>query len=371
MEQKYELGKRKYVLGGIACLIIFTYIFRLFTLQVLSDEYVVSAANNAFLKHILFPARGAVTDRNGKLLVYNQPAYDIMVVMKEQVGVDTMELCKTLGITPEWYKRRMDEIRDPRRNPGYSRYTQQMFMSQLSAEEFSNFREKLFSYPGFYVQKRSIRQYSYPYAAHVLGDVGEVGPKDIKNDDYYNSGDYIGKLGIERQYEKQLRGEKGVEILLRDSRGRIKGRYQDGKLDEPPVPGKNLVLSLDIELQALGERLMSGKKGGIVAIEPSTGEILCMVSSPTYDPRLMVGRQRGKNHLDLARDAWKPLLNRSIMGQFPPGSTFKIVKGIIGLKEGVNSKSVYMTFLSQLSWDCISQLSVLEVKIACRNKESV
>ena len=152
-------------------------------------------------------------------------------------------------------------------------------------------------YPGFYVQKRSIRQYTYPYAAHVLGDVGEVSPKDIEQNNYYRSGDYIGKLGIERQYEEQLRGEKGVEILLRDSRGRIKGRYQDGKFDQAPVPGKNLVLSLDMDLQALGERLMKGKKGGIVAIEPSTGEILCMVSAPSYDPRLLVGRQRGESDI--------------------------------------------------------------------------
>lgn len=335
MEKKYELGKRKYVLGGIACVIIFTYILRLLSLQLLSEDFKRNADSNAFLKRILFPARGSVKDRNGKLLVYNQPAYDIMVVMKEQEGVDTMDVCNTLGITREWYERRMNEIRDPRRNPGYSKYTQQLFMSQLSAEEFSNFNEKLFCFPGFYVQKRSIRQYAYPYAAHVLGDVGEVGPKDIETDTYYNSGDYIGKLGIERQYEKQLRGEKGVEILLRDSRGRIKGRYQDGKFDSAPIPGKNLVLSLDVELQALGERLMKGKKGGIVAIEPSTGEILCMVSSPTYDPRTMVGRQRGANNNRLSRSPHKPLLNRAIMGLYPPGSTFKTTQALTLLQEGI------------------------------------
>lgn len=342
MKKKYELGRRKYVICAIAVTIILTYILRLFTLQLLSEEYKFYADNNAFLNRILFPARGAITDRNGKLLVFNQPAYDIMVVMKEQVGVDTIDLCRTLGITPEWYQRRMDEIRDPRRNPGYSRHTPQLFMNQLSAEEFSTFSEKLFCYPGFYVQKRSIRQYTYPYAAHVLGDVGEVSPKDIEQNNYYRSGDYIGKLGIERQYEEQLRGEKGVEILLRDSRGRIKGRYQDGKFDQAPVPGKNLVLSLDMELQALGERLMKGKKGGIVAIEPSTGEILCMVSSPTYDPRMMVGRQRGENNKLLSRNPHKPLLNRAIMGQYPPGSTFKTTQALIFLQEGiVNSHTHY------------------------------
>lgn len=339
MENKYELEKRKYVLGGIACMIVLAYILRLFSLQLLSEDFKRYADSNAFLRRMLFPARGTVKDRNGKLLVYNQSAYDIMVVMKEQEGVDTMDVCNTLGITRDWYERRMNEIRDPRRNPGYSRYTQQLFMGQLSAEEFSNFNEKLFCFPGFYVQKRCIRQYNYPYAAHVLGDVGEVGPKDIKEDPYYNSGDYIGKLGIERQYEKQLRGEKGVEILLRDSKGRIKGRYQDGKFDSPPIPGKNLTLSLDVELQALGERLMKGKKGGIVAIEPSTGEILCMVSSPTYDPRTMVGRQRGVNNSRLSRSSHKPLLNRAIMGVYPPGSTFKTTQALTFLQEGIITPS--------------------------------
>lgn len=339
MEKKYELGKRKYVLAGIACIIIFAYILRLFSLQLLSEDFKRNADSNAFLRRMLFPARGTVKDRNGKLLVYNQPAYDIMVVMREQEGVDTMDVCNALGITRDWYERRMNEIRDPRRNPGYSRYTQQLFMGQLSAEEFSTFNEKLFCFPGFYVQRRSIRQYTYPYAAHVLGDVGEVGPKDIEADDYYSSGDYIGKLGIERQYERQLRGEKGVEILLRDSRGRIKGRYQDGKFDSAPIPGKNLVLSLDVELQALGERLMKGKKGGIVAIEPATGEILCMVSSPTYDPRTMVGRQRGANNNRLSHSPHKPLLNRAIMGQYPPGSTFKTTQALTFLQEGIITPS--------------------------------
>lgn len=335
MENKYALSKRKYVMGAIACIIVLTYIFRLFTLQLLSEDFKRNADSNAFLKRILFPARGAITDRNGKLLVYNQPAYDIMVVMKEQIGVDTLDLCHALGITPDWYVRRMKEIRDPRRNPGYSSYTQQLFMSQLSAEEFSKFREKMFCFPGFYIQKRSIRQYSFPYAAHVLGDVGEVGPQDIERDRYYKSGDYIGKLGVERQYEEQLRGEKGVEILLRDSRGRVKGRYQDGKFDQPPIPGKNITLSIDADLQALGEQLMKGKKGGIVAIEPATGEILCMVSSPTYDPRMMVGRQRGVNNNLLSRDPHKPLLNRAIMGQYPPGSTFKTTQALTFLQEGI------------------------------------
>ena len=328
----YSLNNRKYVLGFSVAFILIIYLVRLFSLQLMSDDYKMRADSNAFMRRILFPARGAITDRNGKLLVYNQPAYDVMVVMKEQVGVDTIHLCRSLGITREWYERRMKEIKN---TVGYSMHTQQVFMSQLSAKEFSNFQEKLFHFPGFYIQKRNIRQYTGPYATHLLGDVGEVSPADIENDEYYRSGDYIGKLGVESSYERHLRGVKGSEILLRDVRGRIKGRYQNGKFDVQPIPGKNLTLSIDLELQKLGERLMQGKLGSIVAIEPATGEILCMVNAPTYDPRSMVGRQRGKRHKELSADPMKPLLNRSIMGLYPPGSTFKTSQALTFLQEGI------------------------------------
>ena len=334
----YELENRKYVIGGVATAIVVIYIIRLFVLQIMSDDYRKSADSNAFFKKIEYPSRGVITDRNGKLLVYNEPSYDLMVIMNEQRGhIDTLEFCEALGITPQFYEKRMSEIKDYNRNPGYSRFTQQLFMSQLSEQEFAMFQEKLFRFPGFYVQKRSIRQYQYPYAAHVLGDVAEVSQYDIEDDDYYQAGDYIGKLGVERYYEKQLRGEKGVQILLRDARGRIQGKYNNGLYDHKPVAGKDLTLSLDIELQALGERLLEGKIGSIVAIEPSTGEVLCMVSSPTYDPRRMVGRKRGKNHDLLSRDPWRPLLNRSIMGQYPPGSTFKTSQALTFMTEGITT----------------------------------
>lgn len=336
--EDYILSKRKYVLGFASIFVVAIYILRLFALQMTSEDYKMRADSNALMRRIQFPARGAITDRNGTLLVYNQPAYDIMVVMQEQEGVDTLDLCESLGIDIDWYKRRMAEIKDRSRNPGYSRFTQQLFMSQLSMEEFSNFHEKQFRFPGFYIQKRSIRQYAFPYAAHILGDIGEVNPADIEADEYYRMGDYIGKQGIERSYEKQLRGIKGSEILLRDVHGRIKGRYQDGRFDEQPIPGKNLTLSIDIELQKLGERLMQNKLGSIVAIEPSTGEILCMVTSPTYDPRSMVGRQRGKKHHELSMDPMKPLLNRAIMGTYPPGSTFKTSQALTFLQEGIITK---------------------------------
>ena len=277
----YGLENRKYVIGGVAIFIVVVYILRLFALQIMSDDYKKNADSNAFLKKIDYPSRGVITDRNGKLLVFNQPSYDVMIVINEARNrLDTLEFCNALNITKEEFDKRMETIKDRSKNPGYSRFTQQLFMSQLSDKDFSIFHEKMFRFPGVYIQRRSIRHYQYPVAAHVLGDVAEVSPADIEEDEYYQPGDYIGKLGVERKYEKQLRGEKGVQILLRDAHGRIQGSYQNGALDKRPVPGKNLTLSIDYDLQALGERLMEGKIGSIVAIEPSTGEVLCMVSSP-------------------------------------------------------------------------------------------
>ncbi|MBO4607628.1 MAG: penicillin-binding protein 2, partial [Prevotella sp.] len=332
----YELDKRQYVIGGVAIAVVVIYIIRLFTLQIMSDDYKKNADSNAFLKKVEFPSRGIISDRNGKNLVYNQPSYDIMVIVNEQRSrLDTIEFCKALNITKDYFIRRMKDIQDRSKNPGYSSFTQQLFMSQLSDQEFSVFQEKAYKFPGFYIQRRSIRQYEYPSAALLLGDVAEVSPDDIAEDDYYQPGDYIGKIGIERSYEKQLRGVKGVQILLRDARGRIQGNYRNGEFNTKPVPGKDIQLGIDIDLQRLGERLMEGKLGSIVAIEPATGEVLCMVSSPSYDPRMMIGRQRGKNHLALARDPLKPLLNRAIMGTYPPGSTFKTGQGLTFLTEGI------------------------------------
>ncbi len=336
MSNEHVFDNRQYVIGGAAVFIVLVFILRLFTLQIMSDDYKKNADSNAFMKKVDYPARGVISDRNGTLLVYNKNSYDLMVVMKElENHLDTAEFCRTLGITKQFFIDRMAEIKDETRNPGYSSYTQQIFMTQLSEEAFSVFQEKLYRFPGFYVQRRSIRQYALPYAAHVLGDVGEVSKSDIRDDSYYQSGDYIGKLGVEKYYEKELRGEKGMQIMLRDARGRIQGSYMDGALDRRPVPGKDLTLSIDIELQALGERLLEGKIGSIVAIDPSTGEVLCMVSSPSYDPRLMTGKNRGKMQTALARDPWKPLLNRSIMGMYPPGSTFKTTQGLTFLTEGI------------------------------------
>lgn len=322
---------RKYILGGIAVAVVIIYLIRLFSLQLMSDDYKKNADSNAFRKEIQYPSRGLILDRKGRLLVYNESSYNIMVVMNDQRGIDTLDFCQTVGITKDFYIKRMDEIKS---KISYSRYTPQLFMSQIPAEEFSVFREKLFRFKGFSVEKRSVRHYTTGLGAHLLGDVGEVNDKDIANDDYYQSGDFIGKLGVERSYEKDLRGEKGMRIMLRDVHGRTQGHYQNGKYDKAPVPGKDVTLSIDLDLQALAERLLEGKLGAIVAIEPSTGQILCMASSPTYDPRLTVGRNRGKYHQQLSRDPMRPLLNRAIMGTYPPGSTFKITQALMGLQEG-------------------------------------
>ena len=361
--KNYGLEYRRFVIAGVATFIVIVYIIRLFTLQLMSDDYKKNADSNAFLKKIAYPSRGVIKDRHGKLLVYNQPSYDIMVVMNEAKNhLDTLEFCEALRITREEFDERMEAIKDRSKNPGYSRFTEQMFMSQLSDHDFSVLQEKMYRFPGFYVQKRSIRQYEYPYAAHVLGDVAEVSPSDIEEDDYYQSGDYIGKLGVERYYEKYLRGEKGVQILLRDAHGRIQGSYKDGELDRPPVPGKNLTLGIDIDLQALGERLLEGKIGSIVAIEPKTGEVLCMVSSPTYDPRMMVGRQRSKSHIELSRNSWKPLLNRSIMGQYPPGSTFKTTQALTFMSEGI--------ITAQTAYPCYHGFVYKGLRVGCHGHGS-
>ncbi|MBO4812333.1 MAG: penicillin-binding protein 2 [Prevotella sp.] len=339
----YGLEYRKFVVAGVAIVIVVVYILRLFTLQLMSDDYKKTADSNAFLRKIDYPSRGVITDRNGNLLVYNQPSYDIMVVEQEaRDHFDTLELCQTLGISRRELDSCIAVMHDTRKNPGYSRYTQQMLVSQLSDQDFSVFQEKSYRFPGFYVRRRSIRQYGYSFAAHVLGDVAEVSRADIEDDDYYQPGDYIGKLGVERFYEKVLRGEKGVQILLRDARGRVQGSYQNGALDHKPVPGRNLTLSIDKDLQELAERLLEGKRGSIVAIEPQTGEVLCMATSPSYDPNIMVGRQRSKSHRELQQDPARPLFNRSIMGTYPPGSTFKTTQGLTFLNEGViTDKTLY------------------------------
>lgn len=348
---------RKFVLGGIALIIVLSYITRLAFLQLSEEEYKKRADSNAFLYNPIFPSRGVIYDRNGELLVYNQPAYDIMVVMREVKNLDTLDFCHTLGITREYFDQRMEQIKDEEKNPGYSTYTQQIFMSQIPAQELSVFQEKLFRFQGFYVRERTIRRYATDNCAHILGYVAEVTKKEMENDEYYNSGDDIGRGGVERSYEADLRGVKGVEVLLRDARGYIQGHYKNGSLDRKPVPGKNLTLSIDAKLQALGEQLMEGKLGSIVAIEPQTGEILCMVSSPTYNPHHMEGKQRGIQIIEMQKDPMRPMLNRAISGTYPPGSTFKTSQGLTFLQEGIITPST--------AYPCSRGFRTAGMKVGC------
>jgi len=335
VRKNYNLEKRKYVIGGFIIIIALIYLVRLFDLQIQDSRYKASADSNAFLKKTVYPSRGLMYDRNGELVVYNQPAYDVMLIPRDVEPFDTLDFCKTLNITPEQLIKRFADMRDKRMNPGYSAYTPQRLIAQLSTQDYGRLQEKLYRFPGFFIQKRILRQYNHATAANVLGNIREVSAKDIENDDYYSLGDYTGDLGVEKSYERYLRGQKGVEILIRDARGRIQGRYEDGAHDIEPVSGRDLRLSLDIRLQEYAESLLTGKRGAVVAIEPATGEILCMASNPSYDPRLLVGRERGNNYKKLLDDDSWPLFDRAIMASYPPGSTFKPTQALIFLEEGI------------------------------------
>lgn len=335
MRKNYNLEKRKYIIGGFVVLIALIYIVRLFDLQLADEKYKRSADSNAFLKKTVYPSRGLIYDRNGELVVFNQPAYDVMLIPRDVQPFDTLDFCETLNITPEALQKRFADMKDRRLNPGYSSYTPQRLITQLSVQDYGRLQEKLYRFPGFFIQKRILRQYKQPTAANVLGNIREVSQSDIDRDDYYSPGDYTGDLGIEKSYERYLRGVKGVEVLIRAANGTIQGRYEDGAHDIQPVSGRDLRLSLDIKLQQYAESLMVGKRGAVVAIEPESGEILCMVSMPNYDPTLLVGRQRGKNYKKLVQDDSWPLFDRALMGAYPPGSTFKPTQGLIFLQEGI------------------------------------
>lgn len=337
MRKNYNLEKRKYVISGFIIVIAIIYLIRLFGLQINNDKYKEYADSNAFLKKTIYPSRGIIYDRNGELIVYNQPAYDVMIIPRDVQGFDTLDFCKTLNITKEDLLKRITDMKDRTINPGYSSYTPQRLISHLSVEDYGRLQEKLYRYPGFFIQKRILRQYNHLTAANLLGNIREVNAKDIENDSYYQAGDYCGDVGVEKSYEKYLRGKKGVEVLIRDARGRIQGKYENGINDIAPISGKDIKLSIDVELQKYAESLMTNKIGAVVAIEPATGEILALVTSPTYDPTLLVGRNRGKNYKELAKDKHKPLFNRALMAAYPPGSTFKPSQGLILLQEKIVS----------------------------------
>ena len=343
---------RRYVIAGIAVLVVLTYIIRLFILQVIDQSTQGKAETNAQLRQIIYPSRGLIYDRNGELLVANQPIYEVTMIVKEMQTClfDTVGFCKALQIDSMEFQKRMNNMTNRRKNRGYSRFSPQVFMDQLQQEEVAALQQELYKYAGVDVRCRTLRDYMYPIASHVLGSVGEVNQRDLERDPYYSGGDYSGRDGIERTYEKELRGEKGVKILMRDSRGRIQGPYQERKLDKDAVTGNDLHLGLDIQTQLLAEKLMQGKVGSVVAIEPQTGEVLALVSSPNWNPRTLVGQERSKNYQALLNDPYKPLMNRATQAQYAPGSTFKILQALVGLQEGVITTRTQYTCNGQASY---------------------
>lgn len=326
---KFE--NRKFVVYGIMVLIGIIFLGRLFYIQVIDDSYKLSAENQALVRTTLYPSRGVIYDRNGEVIVYNQASYDLMVIPKQvDKDIDTLSFCQLLGISKDDFSTKMNKSKK------YSRYRASVFEKQITDKNWVSISGKLFQFPGFFGQKRTLRKYARPVAAQVLGFVGEASRENINKDPFYRAGDYLGISGLETWYEKELRGKRGVKVYKRDVHNRIMGSYREGKLDTLPVPGQNLVSTIDLNLQEYGELLMGNKRGSIVAIEPETGEILALVSSPSYDPNILVGRARTKNYANLAaNDSLNPLFNRAINAVYRPGSIFKLVQGLIGLQTGV------------------------------------
>ncbi|OFY68489.1 MAG: penicillin-binding protein 2 [Bacteroidetes bacterium RBG_13_42_15] len=325
---------RKFIVMALIVVASLILLIRLFIIQVVKDTYRLSADNNVLRYITQYPARGLIYDRNKNLMVYNQAAYDLMVVPAQITKIDTAGFCSLLEISVSSFRERMNTALE------YSRRAPSVFLKQISAESYARLQEKMFLYPGFYVQPRTLRKYAKPIAAHLLGYVSEVDESLIDKEPYYKSGDYIGKLGIEEAYEKELRGQRGVKIYLVDVYSRIKGSYAEGRMDTVAMQGEDIISTMDMDLQEYGEHLMQNKTGSIVALEPKTGEVLALVSSPNYDPGLLVGRIRSENFTRLSADtAQLPLFNRALQAKYPPGSTFKPINGLIGLQEQVITPS--------------------------------
>jgi penicillin-binding protein 2 len=323
-----QFADRKNIVTIMVLVAAFFLSMRLFYIQVIDSSYKLSAENNSKRIETIYAARGLIFDRNKNLLVYNQPAYDLMISPLELKPFDSLDLCNLLAIDINRLRSGIARVKIPK-------YRREPFIEQLSSETYARLQEKLFKFPGFYVRSRTLRRYSHEIAAHLLGYVGEVDENVIQSNPYYVMGDYIGISGIEGYYEQFLRGEKGQKVLLVDVHGRVKGPYQGGRYDEDASVGKNFICTIDSHLQEYGELLMKNYKGSIVAIEPATGEILTLVSSPAYDPSLLVGRHRSANYRKLEADSLEPLFNRALMANYPPGSTFKPINALIGLQEKV------------------------------------
>ncbi len=329
MRNQYQ--ERSTVIRIIFLTVGIIFIVRLAFMQVFDSEYRRQADRQALRPITQFPARGLIYDRNGELLVYNEAVYDLMVIPRMTKGLDTNMFCRVMGITRDEFDARM------RKACKYSTYSASPFMKQVSKEEYGSWENSLYKFRGFYVQQRTLRVYDKPIAAHVLGYVGEVDQSEIDADKFYKQGDYIGKSGLEKSYEEVLRGIKGKRIMQVDVHNREIGSYMNGAYDTMAVEGGNLYTTLDASLQEYAEGLMANKRGCIVAIEPSTGEVLAMVSAPGYDPNLLVGRVRGENYQMLLQDISRPLLNRALIEHYPPGSIFKVAQAVTALQLGVIS----------------------------------
>lgn len=329
---------RKVLLPSLIIIAAIILVLRLFYLQIIDDSFKLKSDNNAIKIKYDYPERGYIYDRNGKLLVANQPSYDIMVIPRELKNIDTLEFCQLLDITKEFYIEKIAKAKV------YSPRLPSVFLAQLNKSEFAAFQEKIRKFEGFYFQKRSLRDYQVDFGANVFGFITQVNEKLIAKNPYYNSGDLIGRQGVEESYEEILRGIKGVKYYQKDKFNREIGSFKDGKYDTIAVQGEDINLTLDLELQKYGEELMVNKRGGIVALEPKTGEILALVTAPSYDPAILVGRQRSKNYTLLYRDSIaKPLFDRGLLAEYPPGSPFKILTGLIGLQEEVvNEQTTFM-----------------------------
>jgi len=329
------LAKRSFVIGAIVVAIALAFVIKLYIIQVHDESYKFSADSNTQRIMVQYPARGAMFDRNGKLVVANSAVYDIMIVPRELEPFDTLDFCKSMDIDPVNLRQMFKDLKRDIRERKVSAYMPTPFIKQLSAQHFATLQEKMYKFKGFFAQRRTLRSYINNSSAHLVGYIGEVGPEMTKKNPYYAIGDYIGISGVEQSYEDVLRGRKGAKIIMVDVHGREKGSYKEGRFDTAAVSGKNITLGLDIDLQMYGEKLMQNKIGSVVAIDPRTGEILAMVSSPSYDPSLLIGRERNKNYPILEADPAKPLFNRPLQAMYPPGSTFKTLNALIGLQEGV------------------------------------
>jgi penicillin-binding protein 2 len=325
------LENRKYIIQAIFLAVAAVYGLKLFYLQVIDDRYKLAAENNAIQRIVQYPFRGLIYDRDGRLLVQNMPVYDLMVVPKEAKNPDTLHFCKTFNLTVEEFREKLKAAKK------YSYVKPSPFLTRLSTQEFAALQQYLVDFPGFYINARTVRGYTHQNLAHALGYIGEISPKKLENPKYagYLPGDYLGISGIESEYEPFLMGKRGVKFKMVNVRGIDKGPFKNGEYDTLSVAGQNLVSTIDLELQKYGEKLMKGKIGSVVAIEPATGEILAYVSAPGYDPNLLTGKEFGKNYMKLQGDSLKTLFNRPIMATYPPGSIFKLVQALVAMQDGI------------------------------------